>query len=365
MIYLGWILMFFGAIRLFVAFLNWISRLHLPPCQPLTFKPKISILIPARNEESNIGLLLSDLSTFEYEPIEILVYDDLSTDQTASVIKRYATQNSTIKYIEGKPLPDGWLGKNNACHQLAKAATGQLYLFLDADVRVQSGLVENAISFIQKHKLKLLSIFPRQIMEKVGVKLSVMLINWVLLSLLPLFMVRKSSWKSFSAANGQFMLFDANIYRKILPHQHFKQEKVEDIAIMYYYKKQKIKVAALLGDSTIQCKMYSGFSDSVNGFSKNIFQFFGGSILVTLLFAIVTTFTPFYLFLFNGKLEGILYLFSILWIRIFVSLASKQSVIDNLFLMPAQQFTFLKIIFNALRNKRKKSILWKERNIYL
>jgi len=363
MIYIGWFLLFFGALRLLVAFVNWATQPYLPKKSDITTKPFVSILIPARNEEKNIGKLLSDLSTFDYKSIEIIVLDDNSTDNTTLIANNYIEKNHKIKIFQGKVLENGWLGKNFACHQLALMAKGDILLFLDADVRVENSLLEQSIAFTQKHKIKLLSIFPKQLMPTKGTRLAVPLMNWILLSLLPLILVRLSGWKSFSAANGQFMFFDAQTYRQLLPHQLFKGNKVEDIAILRYFKKQKIKVATLLGDEKIRCIMYNTLQEAVDGFSKNIFQFFGGSMLICIIFSIITTFAPLYLLVFNGIIYCIAYLTAVILIRIFISLVSKQSVVSNIILAASQQVTFLRIIKRTIINQRNKTLLWKDRNI--
>jgi len=364
MIYLTWMILIFGTIRLVVAFSNWAIRLSLPKNRILEDRPAVSILIPARNEEKNIANLLTDLSSFDYKPLEIIIYNDNSTDQTAYVVQSFAAKNISVKLINGKEPGNDWLGKNFACHQLALQARGEILLFLDADVRVQNGLIEKSLTFMQKHHLKLLSVFPKQMMLNSGSILVVPIMNWILLSLLPLILVRKSNWKSFSAANGQFMMFDAKTYKHLLPHQLFKHNRVEDIAILRFFKIQKLNVATLLGDEYIQCSMYNNKQEAVDGFSKNIFQFFGGSMVVTLAFALFTTFSPIYLLFAKNTTSFFTYLIFIVLIRIFVSLASKQSVSNNVMTMIVQQFIFLQIIFTSILQHKNKNMIWKGRNIY-
>ena len=363
MIYFVLFILFFGLIRLLVAFINVITKVGLPDNILAEYKPFVSVLIPARNEEKNIGKLLSDLSDFTYNNLEIIIYNDLSTDGTAEIVKSFAQNNPGIKLINGTNPPKGWLGKNYACHKLADAARGELLLFLDADVRVKNGLIEKSISYFDKYKLSLLSVFPQQLMPVKETRFAVPLMNWILLSLLPLILIRISSWKSFSAANGQFMLFDASEYTKLHPHEQFRSNPVEDIEILKYFKKQKLKTATLLGDVHIQCTMYQSLEEAINGFSKNIFRFFGGCVFVTVLFGLLSTFSPIFVLIFGSWWLFIIYLLIIIGIRIFVSMASKQNWLDNLLYMPLQQFVFLKIIFNAIIQKKNKTLIWKERNI--
>ena len=265
MIYFCYFLIGFLCIRLLAAFVNYLSFAYLTRAAPLVNEPFVSILIPARNEEDNIGNLLEQLSTLKYSSLEIIVYNDNSTDDTESVVKYWATLQPTIKLINGQEPPQGWLGKNHACHQLSKAATGEILLFLDADVRVKKDLIQRSISYFQKYELHLLSIFPKQIVASLGEKNSVPLMNWILLSLLPLSLIRKSKNKAFSAANGQFMMFNTVTYKTLWPHEKCKSHRVEDIAIMRLFKQKGLAGDTLLGDDDISCRMYVGLDDAIAG----------------------------------------------------------------------------------------------------
>lgn len=363
MIYIGYFFLFFILLRFSVSFVNLISKIYLYPVTHLDEYPKVSILIPARNEESNLKLLLSDISHLSYLNCEVLVYDDCSTDNTSLVVKNYISTNKAIRLIDGESLPKRWLGKNFACYNLALQATGTYLLFLDADVRIGSNLIERVLSTMQKQNLKLLSVFPKQIIDNKGTWQVVPLMNWILLSLLPLILVRLSGWTSFAAANGQFMLFETNTYRQLDPHKEFRLSKVEDIDICRYYKKKKMRVATLLGDNDIQCKMYNSKNESIEGFAKNVFAFFGNSIVATILFALVTSISPLFLFLFINTEPTLFYIAMVILIRICVSLTSKQSPLKNLRYMLAQHYAFLRIIYQALVHRKNKSLEWKGRKI--
>ena len=357
------ILFLFLLIRLLTAFVNFITFNYLPKKIKNIHRPWVSILIPARNEEKNIGNLLGQLQEFNYDSLEIIVCDDHSTDGTASIIQSFETSRHPVQYLKGQQVPIGWLGKNYACHQLANKAKGEYLLFIDADVQVGDGLIEATLTVMQKHKLQLLSIFPKQLMNSWGEQITVPLMNWILLSFLPLPLIRLSKNPAFAAANGQFMLFDSQTYKTLYPHQAMKGNRVEDIAINIYYKKEGRNTHTLLGDSRISCRMYNGFSDSVAGFTKNIFQFFGNSMLLTILVGLITISAPFYIFVFFGIKTGLLYVLGMILIRVFVSLCSKQNPIQNLLLMPIQHLVFLWIIVKGIFSYNKKELLWKGRNI--
>ncbi len=361
MIYVTYFIFFLGCLFTLVAFVNLITNVYLPKKVILDSQPFISILIPARNEERNIENLLDDIQQLSYTNYEVIVYNDQSTDKTQEIVEKKMLSNNKIQLVQGEALKKCWLGKNYACHNLALRAKGKYLLFLDADVRVSGALIEKALTMMKRHNLGLLSIFPKQILDNKGAWFTVPLMNWILLSLLPLILVRISSWTSFSAANGQFMFFKTEIYRIHQPHLRCKELKVEDIAICRYYKKQKVKVATLLGNSTIQCKMYESLDDAVNGFSKNVFAFFGDSIFMTLLFAAFTTLAPFFLLFGFGFNVFMLYALIILIKKVIICKASQQEIGLNLLYIPMQHFMFLKIIFSALI--KRDSLTWKGRSI--
>jgi hypothetical protein len=274
-----------------------------------------------------------------------------------------AKEDNRIRLINSEGLPNSWLGKNYACDRLSKYAQGDYLLFLDADVRVKGGIILNSIVMAEKLKLGLLSIFPKQKMESIGEHLTVPNMNYILLTLLPLVLVFKSKFSSMAAANGQFMLFNKARYFDTLPHEKFKNNKVEDIEIARYFKRNSIPVACLLGDCTIECRMYNGFTEAVNGFSKNVVNFFGNSFLVATLFWFITTF-GFVVILYSlGSFLLSLMLLIILTTRIMVSIISQQNVFVNLLLIVPQQFVIGLFIYKAMINKVKKQFEWKGRSI--
>lgn len=365
MIWIGMGLFVFGAIRLAVAFINWFSQLYLPAYKRSGENTaRVSVLIPARNEGNNIGNLLSDLSEMGDEIYEIIIYDDISTDNTANIVGQFARKNKKVALLEGKAIPSGWLGKNHACHSLALAATGDYFLFIDADVRMGGKAITRALQYSQEKKLKLLSVFPEQLMPNVGTRLAVPLMNWILLSLLPIITVRTSPFVSMSAANGQFMFFEAVSYRRKQPHRKFRISAVEDMAIVRDYKRDNLKIATLLGNNDVKCTMYRDLREAVDGFSKNLFQFFGGSQMVCSLFATATTLAPLFIFFINGFKLGFIYLMMMVLLRFFIAKASCQSVIWNILLIIPQQFILWKIILTASVRKAQKELQWKGRNIY-
>ncbi len=363
MIYLALFILAITLIRLFSALMNFIFT------QPLLnygskYNGLVSILIPARNEEDNIGNLLNDIENQAYDNIEVIVFNDMSTDNTDEIVKHYSLKDSRIRLINSVGLPENWLGKNHACHSLASHAKGEYLLFLDADVSISGDVIERAVITARKFKLGLLSVFPVQIMITPGEKITVPNMTNILLSLLPLIFVRKSWFSSHSAANGQFMLFERERYLKNLPHQKFRMNKVEDIEIARFYKKSKINIACITGIDEVKCRMYSGFNEAVNGFSKNIVNFYGNSFTLAIIYWLVTTLGFIFILIALPFEVFILYLTMTVLTRIMISISAKQKISDNFLYAIPQQISLGLFIFKAVSNRLNKNFVWKGRNVY-
>ena len=164
MIHLAFAVIVFLVVRLLIATINLLTRQWLPHSKS-SGNSKVSVLIPARNEAHNIRHLLNGLLEQDYQFWEAIVYDDLSEDDTADIVLSYQKRDARIRLVQGSVLPEGWLGKNFGCHQLAKHAKGEYLLFIDADVRLDKTLINDAVAHFEKHKLELLSIFPQQCVQ--------------------------------------------------------------------------------------------------------------------------------------------------------------------------------------------------------
>jgi len=323
----------------------------------------ISVLIPARNEENSIGFLLEAMYKTKNDNIEIIICNDHSTDNTEEIIRKYAKIDSRIRIIQSDFLPNGWLGKNHACYLLAKQAKGRYFLFVDADVVLSANIVADAVAYAKRYKLGLLSVFPKQIQLTAGEKQTVPLMNYILLTLLPLIFVRVSPFKSHAAANGQFMLFETETYYELEPHKRFKNSAVEDIVISRFYKSQKIKTACLIGEERIHCRMYNSYNSALNGFSKNIFMFFGDAPAVAFLFWVFGILGIVPIILYNIHLV-FPYLLGVLLIQILYAVTCKQNVLTTVLFFPANMFFMLHVLIKALMVKKQKNYTWKGRNIY-
>jgi len=120
----------------------------------------VSVIVPARNEERNIATVLSSILASTYEPFELLVVDDRSTDATASVVS--AVHDARLRLVRGGNLPAGWFGKPWACFQGYTHARGDVLLFTDADTHHQPALLSHAVGSLLAERADLVTVAPRQ-----------------------------------------------------------------------------------------------------------------------------------------------------------------------------------------------------------
>jgi len=352
----------FLIIRFSVTVFNFLSNPKLPRTVK-HYQDKVSILIPARNEAENILQLLYSIKEQDYVNYEVIVLDDSSSDNTFELVSRFSLENDGFKIVKGAELPQGWLGKNFACHQLAQTATGKYLLFIDADEVIKRGLINSLIHRVANNGLSLLSIFTNQVMLSFGEKITVPLMHFILLNLLPLRLVRFSKNPAFSAASGQCMFFEANNYIGNSWHKCVKGKVVEDIEIMKLVKQAGFKTEALLANGLITCRMYKNLGEGINGFSKNLLAGFGNNIIILLLYQLLVISWPVLLFV-NYDLQLLaLPLTLIVLSRIMISFLSGQNVVLNLILHPLQMLLFLLISVKSISNHLLKKGSWKGRLI--
>jgi glycosyltransferase involved in cell wall biosynthesis len=357
-----YITLFFIVLRFTVTLFNFISNPKLPHVKK-HYDHLVSILIPARNEEDNILMLLNSIKAQDYQNYEVIILDDDSSDGTYQICADFAATNPRFSVVKGKKLPYYWLGKNYACHQLAKKAKGDYFLFLDADEQINNSLIMSAIHRMRLFNLALLSLFTNQQMNTPGEKLVVPLMHYILLNLLPLRLVYLVKNNAVAAASGQFMFFDADIYRGSQWHKQVKENVVEDVEIMKIVKLAGYNGEALLANGMINCRMYKGYKDAVNGFSKNFLAAFNYSVIGLLFYIIVLIGGPMMVMM-TLNFPLIFFMAGLIMLsRIMISLSAGQSAWRNVVLHPLQMLSLTLIAFVAIQRYLTKTNVWKGRSI--
>jgi chlorobactene glucosyltransferase len=245
--------------------------------------PRVSILIPARNEELNIGNCLESLQKQDYPNFEIIVLDDNSTDRTPEIVEGFAESNEHITLVKGKELPEGWVGKPHACYQLAQRATGAWYIFTDADTIHEPNMIRSVLEIALNNKPALLSGFPKQITDSLSQKIAVPVFNFIVLSWMPLWWLHKGRKPRPSFANGQFLMFSREEYWRIGGHEIVKSRILEDVWLGAEVYRKGGQVLAVDLSPIVGCHMYRSFGAMWNGFAKSIYAFTTPIVLVLIL----------------------------------------------------------------------------------
>jgi glycosyltransferase involved in cell wall biosynthesis len=234
--------------------------------------PKVSILIPARNEADNLRQLLPRLLASAYANYEILVLDDHSTDNSKEVAR-----TAGIPVLQSEPLPAGWTGKNWACWQLAQKAQGDIFLFIDADVLPAPLAVARTVGCMESENLAGLSSFPRQIYDNLWLAATVpFIMELPIVGWIPMAAVSSRRFPYFMAANGQWLAVRRTSYFLAGGHSGVRSNIVDDIALANRIR-QHGTFKTFYGSLDVSVRMYKSYGQMQLGFSKNLFLLCGGS----------------------------------------------------------------------------------------
>ena len=229
----------------------------------------VSVIVPARNEAATIRTLLGSLLATRYHPVEIVVVDDRSTDDTAAVVG--TVSDPRLRLIRGDELPQGWYGKPWACYQGFRAARGSLLLFTDADTHHHPELLGRAVGALSQQGAGLVTVSPLQrcvtFWERV-----VMPQIWFLLALRyhpPA--VNRGRQERDVIANGQFILTTRQAYEAAGTHKVVSQEVAEDLALAQAYLRRGLKLHFAFAERLMETRMYQNLAQLIEGWSKNIY----------------------------------------------------------------------------------------------
>jgi len=234
---------------------------------------RVSVLVPARNEETNIEGCAQSLLAQDYPNFEVIVLDDASEDRTAEVVRALAA-DPRLRLLPGAPLPVGWLGKNWACHQLASAATGQLLLFTDADTRHQPRALADAVAALDAERVDFLSVLPEQETRTWGERLVVPLLPWSQQTFHPIALLRRMRWPALTTAVGQYMLFRRPAYAAVGGFERVKDSIIDDCDLVRALARAGFRWTLMDGTGRVTSRMYGSFHEATDGFSKNLFARF-------------------------------------------------------------------------------------------
>lgn len=213
--------------------------------------PKVSIILPARNEEEFLGKCLDSLIQQDYENYEIVVIDDSSEDSTGKIISDYAKKDSKVIHVSAREKPDGWMGKNWACMEGYRKATGELLLFTDADTTHQKNVISLAVSHLLSFDLDALSTIPKMLTFDFWTKITLPMISTFLHTRFSALNVNDPSKKT-GYFFGSFFIIRKKTYEQVGMHEGVKHEIIEDGALGKKVKESGHKIKMVRGEHLIK-----------------------------------------------------------------------------------------------------------------
>ncbi len=253
---------------------------------------ELSVIVPARNEEANLGACLESLLAQEERTFalgaewELIVVEDDSADGTRGIAEALALKHPGMRVLSAPPLSDpaaadALTGKNNACWAGAQAAHGRSLLFTDADTLHEPGDLRRALHEAERHGVALLSYSPRQILHGFAQHTVMPLIFSELASVYPPAKVNDADDRT-AAANGQFLLIERGVYFAAGGHRALGRAVLEDVELAARVKRAKNSIRLRYAPEAVSTRMYRGFGDLVEGWTKNLAALFPHALQLAL-----------------------------------------------------------------------------------
>jgi hypothetical protein len=239
-----------------------------PRCRPGP-RPRVSLLIPARNEEANIGGALRAALASQGVELEVVVLDDGSTDRTAAIVAMQMQDDARLQLVSAPPLPPGWSGKQHACHALARHARHPLLVFADADVRLMPDALARIALLFERRDLDLASGFPHEDTGTLSEALIVPLIHVLLLGYLPIPLARWCRHPGFAAGCGQLVAVRRDAYRQAGGHAAIRRSRHDGLMLPRAFRRAGCTTDLFDATALANCRMYRGGREVWQGFAKN------------------------------------------------------------------------------------------------
>jgi cellulose synthase/poly-beta-1,6-N-acetylglucosamine synthase-like glycosyltransferase len=266
--------------------------------------PKVSIILPARNEEEFIGKCLESLINQDYKNYEIIVIDDSSEDKTGEIISEYAKKYPKIIPVSAKPKPDGWMGKNWACMEGYRKSTGELLLFTDADTNHAKNVISLAVSHLISFNLDALSAIPKMLTFDFWTKITLPMISTFLHTRFSALNVNNPSKKT-GYFFGSFFILKKKTYDEVGTHEGVKQEIIEDGALGKKIKELGYKMKMVRGEHLIQAVWARDKNTLWNALKRLMIPLYiqSGKIAIGIFFAVLfLLFIPFPIFAISASI---------------------------------------------------------------
>ncbi len=231
--------------------------------------PSLSIVVAARNEERNIEESLRSLLALDYEPLEVIVVNDRSTDATGSILERISLDHSGLQVLHLEVLPENWLGKNHALQQGAMIASGDYILFTDADVTFQPDFLKQPVAHAHREQLGMLAALPSITMPSLLLESFVIMFASAFVSYFKPWKAPDPDSKAYIGV-GAFNLVSAEAYQEAGMHEPIRMRPDDDVQLGKLMKKAGHRLEMINAAGAISVQWYASVRELVRGLEKNI-----------------------------------------------------------------------------------------------
>ena len=240
-------------------------------------KPKITVMIPARNEEHRIIPTLEAVLQQDYPDFEVIVLDDHSTDGTWRILKSFEEKHSNLNVMKGRELPPGWKGKTYAMSVMSEKAEGELLVFIDADMVPEKSFLHWTAFQIENNNADFISGYARHSAGSVKEYIFFPLMYLMNMAYLPFWLFSKTKSVFFSHAIGQLMIFKRGVYKKIGGFAAVKDKIVEDVQMARYIKASGYNHIFVDAQDVLSGRMYDSWEHTVTGLKRSVYDYFNRS----------------------------------------------------------------------------------------
>lgn len=247
------------------------------PAPVLPSSPRVTILIPAKDEGERIAACIESAIAQDYPNFDVIAVNDRSIDATGRVMDEVAGRHERLRvlHIEEGALPAGWTGKCNALFNAVKGATGEWLLFVDSDVVLQPHALSATLEFCVSKEVDLFSLLPRLECHSFWESLLVPLAGGALTTTYLVALTNNDHLPGISFANGQFLMIRRDVYDGIGGHACVKDKFCEDVALARLLKSTGKRVRISWGADLAAVRMYSSLASIFKGWGRN---FYAGSL---------------------------------------------------------------------------------------
>ena len=262
----------------FISLINFLTIRN--PNKITQIQESISVVVPLRNEASNVAELIDSLRAQKnLVHVEYLLLDDNSEDQTLALLHHHTSGLSNFHILTGSTLPQGWIGKTWALQQLFERASGQIIVSVDADVRLVPDAINRAVTLLKNTQLDFLSPYPKQLAHSWSERLIQPLLQWSWMSTVILRVAEKCSISSMVVANGQFFVVRRAALAQVSGYKSVSDKVLDDVELARALVKQGSHGCVANGAEIASTRMYSSWKEIQAGYGKSLHAAFG-SVLV-------------------------------------------------------------------------------------